>query len=198
VVDVAKKKGDLSVAVRLARASIPPLLADALHFDLDSISTEWLCDVNGSAGLERARVTFVARAKGGILGAAICETGPRRLSLFNIVNAAHVFIAEPLSFGLAREVEGALLSKVRQFYRAKGILDPLIMAPEGNAKFPESAGLRLAETMGAWATSIEGLKQYRNFLHFEFGELKQGLRKKVSPRSDASGDRPWKHNGDAT
>jgi c-di-GMP-binding flagellar brake protein YcgR len=198
VVEVAKKKRDLSFVVRLARAATPPLLADALHFDLDAISTEWLCDVDGSAGLERARVTFVAGAEGGILGAAICETGPRRLSLFNIVNVAHVFIAEPLRFGLAREVERALLSKVRQFYRAKGILDPLIVAPEGNVKFPESAGLCVAETMGVWVTSIEGLKQYRNFLHFELGERTQGFRKKVSPNSDASGDRPWKRNGDAT
>jgi hypothetical protein len=194
IVDEATRS-ELAFVVRLTRTAIPLLLADALHFDVESISTPSLCDEHTIFGLERTRVTFVARKNGSICGAAICETGSRRLSLFNIVNVAHVFVVEPLSFGLARAVEGALLSKVRRFYGSKGIVDPLIVTPEGNVKFPETAGLVAAETMGVWATSLEGLKQYKNFLHFEFGEMAQGRRKEPASGRDVSQNRTPERKG---
>jgi hypothetical protein len=164
-------KDELPFAATLARVHLPKLLADAIEMDVESISTANLCDEHTEFGLGRARLTFVAKHGRQIVGAAVCETGSRRLSLFNIVNVAYVFFVEPLDLRLARHAESALLRRVRQFYRDQNVLDPLIVAPEGNVKFAYSAGLTIAETMAAWVTSLDGLRQWRNFIHFEMGQM---------------------------
>ena len=178
-------KDELSFAVTLARVHLPKLLADALQMDVEWISTTNLCDEHTSFGLDRARVTFVAKVGSRILGTAVCETGARRLSLFNILNVAYVFLVEPMELDLARLAETALLSKVRRYYRDLHVLDPLIVAPEGNVKFAHSAGLTIAETMAAWVTSLDGLRQWRNFIHFEMGQMTRGRRlKNALPQTD--------------
>jgi hypothetical protein len=164
-------ESDRPFAVDLARTHLPKLVADALYLHEDSISTSNLCDAHAVAGLERQRETVLVEAEGGILGVAICETGARWLSLFNILNMAIVFFPESMNPELARAAQAALLAAVRRFYSAKGIEDPLIVTPQGNVKSPEAVGLRIAESMGCWVASIEGIKQWRNFIHFEMGEL---------------------------
>ena len=160
---------DLPFASALARAHLPPLLADGLHFGASSMTAATLCREHEAFGLERSRTTLVVEAGGEIVGVAACETGAASLSLFNILNMAHVFFHELVAPGVARAAQGALLKSVRDFYGARGIALPLIVSPAGNTHYAEDAGLVHAETMGAWVTSSGGLKQWRNYIHFEMG-----------------------------
>jgi hypothetical protein len=169
---------DLPFAVRLARSKLPPLLCDALHLDEDSIATGTLCAAHTTFGLERTRRTLLVEAHGEILGVAICETGAAHLSLFNLLNLAYVFFREPVPPFLARAAQAMLFTHVAEFYRARGGIQPLIVAPAGNAQFAAGAGLVRAEVMGVWTASLEGIKQWRNYLHFCLGELAERKRKR--------------------
>jgi hypothetical protein len=173
------RPADLPFAVRLARAQLPPLVSDALHLHADAISTENLCNEHTALGLERARTTFVVESQGEMLGAAICETGANRLSLFNILNMAHVFFREPVSPIVGRPAQAALLRRVLDFYRARQRAQPLIVSPAGNARFASGAGLVRAETMGLWTASLGGVKQWRNFIHFSLGGLAHRRRSQI-------------------
>lgn len=167
----AARPDELAFAVALARSHLSGLLADALAIHEHSISTPNLCEHHSALGLERTRTALVVETEEQIVGVALCETGARWLSLFNLLNMALVFFVEPMSPSVQRDAQGALLAAVRDFYRSRGIADPLIAAPEGNVRFPEAADLVVAETMACWAASTEGIKQWRNFIHFKMGEL---------------------------
>jgi hypothetical protein len=178
---------DLPFAAGLARAKLPALVCDALHLHESSIATQNLCQEHTAAGLSRTRTTFVVEAQRELLGVAICETGAGHLSLFNILNMAHVFFREPVAPATARAAQALLFGRVQAFYRERGGVQPLIVAPAGNARFASGAGLERAETMGVWAASLEGIKQWRNYLHFCLGSLARRKRSRTTEPSDHSG-----------
>jgi hypothetical protein len=120
----------------------------------------------------------VVEIDGRAAGAAICDTGPRELSLFNLLNFAHVFFREGMAPARARDAQRALLTAVRTFYADRGVADPLIVVPKGGARFGSEAGLEIAETMGAWTASLGGLKQWRNFMHFAVGGVGEPRRRR--------------------
>jgi hypothetical protein len=160
-----------SFAVGLARSKLPRLLCDALHLHEHAIATPNLCEAHRALGLERMRRTLVVEVRGEILGVAICETGSRDLSLFNLLNLAYLFFREPVAPSLARAAQLALFNGVSEFYAQRGSAQPLIVAPAGNAQFASGAGFQRAETMGAWTASLDGIRQWRNYVHFCLGEL---------------------------
>lgn len=165
---------------QLARAFLPPLVADGLHVFENTVNVPDLCSHHTTAGLERSRVAFVVEVDGQLEGAAICETGSRTLSLFNILNMAHVFIRRTVAPRHARAVETALLGAVLDFYGARGIDDPLVVTPEGSVGRPESVGLTVTESMGCWVASREGLKQWKNYIQFALGAFFE--RRRRDPR----------------
>jgi hypothetical protein len=164
---------ELELTAALARSHLPPLLADALHFHAPSMSARALCAEHSAFDLDRGRTTLVVELDGSIAGAAVCETGAASLSLFNILNMAHVFFRDLLAPSRARVVQAVLLNRVQSFYADRGVTLPLIVSPAGNTQFASEAGLAHAEIMGAWVTSFGGLKQWRNYIHFEMGGLAQ-------------------------
>jgi hypothetical protein len=156
------------VLARLARASLPPLVADALDLHEDTVLAPVLCAEHEAVGLARSRTGFVAEVEGQVVGAALCELGSRTLSLFNILNMAFVFFRHD-SVGADPSVQATLLASVRRFYLRRGISDPIIVVPSGMLRSPDRAGLTVVESMGLWAASAEGLKQWRNYIHLELG-----------------------------
>lgn len=170
---------EFSFVAHLSRSQLPALYADAVALERSAVSQANLCTDYERLGLTRGRTALVVEIDGRAVGAAICDTGPRELSLFNLLNFAHVFFREGMSPSRARDAQRSLLAAVRSFYEERGVADPLIVVPKGGARFGSEAGLEIAETMGAWTASLGGLKQWRNFMHFAVGGLGEPRR----PRS---------------
>ena len=160
---------DHSMVTAQTRSMLPQLVADALHLHDHAIATPTLCPQHAAAGLDRGRTALIVEVDGRPLGVALCETGSRRLSLFNILNMAHVYIWQQASREQRRIAETALLSSVLAFYARRGIGVPLLVAPSGTLAHAESAGLAVVEKMGLWAASKEGLLHWRNYVHLELG-----------------------------
>jgi hypothetical protein len=158
-----------ALITEIARSCLPPLVADALDLHEHSVVTAVLSPEHAAAGLQRGRTGFVVEADGQIVGAALCETGSRSLSLFNILNTAFVFFREGSRPARDPSVQASLLSSVRAFYARRGISDPIIVVPTGLLSSPDEAGLSVVESMGLWAASSDGLRQWRNYIHLQLG-----------------------------
>lgn len=170
--------GELPLVVGLGRSQLPSLYAQGIALDAEQLARRELCEAYGKRGLERSRTVLVAELDGRVVGAALCDTGPCDLSLFNLLNLAHVFVLDGLGSAQARAAQRALLTHVRAFYAERGIADPLIVSPKGRMRFAQDAGLHIAETMGGWIVSLGGLRQWRNFMHFTVGSLGEPRRRR--------------------
>jgi hypothetical protein len=160
------RTAEAAQAAALVARSLPRLTIEAMDLTEPFIAHDLTCgSLYRDEGYERGRCAFALHAGERLVGLALCEVGSRELSLFNLLNVAHVFV-EP-EIGAA--AEGVLLAQVRAFYERRGIADPMVVSPPGLLAHVQAAGLRLAETMGAIAISAPGLKQYRNFLLYQFG-----------------------------
>jgi hypothetical protein len=155
----------------LARSFLPTLIADGLHISETSVSVDDLCSQHALAGLERRRTALVVELDGQLEAAALCETGSRSLSLFNILNMAHIFVRRDSAPQKSRGAQAALLRAVLAFYEARGVPDPIVATPQGSIWFPEDAGLAVTESMGCWVASREGLKQWKNYIHYALGSF---------------------------
>jgi hypothetical protein len=162
---------ELAYVAKLARSQLPSLYADGIALDAEKLARRELCESYGRLGLERSRTVLVVELDGRVVGAALCDTGPCDLSLFNLLNLAHVFVLDGLRPAQARAAQRALLARVREFYAERCIKDPLVVSPKGRMRFASDAGLHIAETMGGWIVSLGGLRQWRNFMHFTVGGL---------------------------
>lgn len=163
--------GDRRFIAELVRCYLPPLVADALHISEGTIQSGNLCTQHDAVGLERSRKAFVVEVDGRLEAAALCETGSRTLSLFNILNMAHVFVKRTTAPHVARSVQVELLRAVLDFYSRRGIWDPVVVTPQGSIAHAKMVGLTIAESMGCWVASREGLKQWRNYTQFALGTL---------------------------
>jgi hypothetical protein len=169
-VDVGPAREDeLLPAEQVVSAAMPPILAAATDIEAPLLSTGTLCDAHDAEGLGRERVLLVAREEGRASAYALCETGSPNLSLFNLLNLAHV-VTTP---GASLDAQRALLAAVSRFYASRGISAPLVVAKPGTLTAADSAGCSLVETMGCLVLSAEGLKQYRNFLAYHFGRFEK-------------------------
>jgi PilZ domain len=168
--DVGEARPDeLASAEATIRAAMHPLLARATDIEAGLLTTSTLCPSHAAEGLERARALLVARDHGEATAFALCETGSSRLSLFNLLNIAHVVVSPAASLGARR----ALLAAIVQFYAERGTAAPLVVAKPGTLNVAEAPGFALVETMGCLVLSSEGLKQYRNFLAYHFGRFER-------------------------
>jgi hypothetical protein len=144
---------------------LPPLVAAALDIHPDRLQTEMLnADYEGTR-YERGRQALVLRIGGELSGVALCETGSRELSIFNLFNMAQVFILPSASV----PAQLMLLGAVRAFYAARNELGPMIVAPPGTFDASREDGTVLAETMGMIVWSGRALRQYENFIKYQFG-----------------------------
>jgi hypothetical protein len=150
----------------LVRAHLPQIVADA--FDVNP------ADVHrpASAPGRRGRHVLVLRQYGELTGAALCETGDARVSLFNIVNMAQIYLRTGRN-APSTDAQRALISAVRAFYASRNVERPLVISPPGTLNGAAEPGTRLAEKMGCIVVTGRGLRQWENFCRFYFGHLWQ-------------------------
>lgn len=167
-VGVARKE-ELDAAAHLVRSHLPSLIANALDINPEYLTIDTLNPRYEGTRYRRGRVAFVLRENERLVGVALCEIGSRELSIFNLFNMAQVFLAT--GAGAPSEIgQLALLAAVREFYAGRGVEDPILVAPPGTLKAELEPGTFLAETMGMIAWSGRGLRQYENFVRYEFGK----------------------------
>jgi hypothetical protein len=158
--------GDLAGAATLIRSQLPALVADAMDIQPGRLMTGAL-----TAGLPgRARTMLVLRVKGRLAGVALCESGPRELSLFNLMNLAQFYVCTG-ERAPSTEAQLALLAAVRGLYRQRGVSDPIIVAPTGTFAAACEPGTRLEEAMGCVVIAGKALRQWATFLRLQLGRL---------------------------
>jgi hypothetical protein len=160
-------EADLVLATAMARSQLPRAAADALDLQPYRLRAARLRGPIED-GYTRSREVFVLRSEGGLVAVALCELGSPELSLFDIMNMAHVFVP-----GVRQPVPVAaqllLLARIRQYYAEHGVLNPLVVAPHATLAAEAEPGTRLVETMGCMAMTAHAMRQWENFCQFHFG-----------------------------
>jgi hypothetical protein len=174
---------DEAIVAEIARRPLPTLLADALDLRPSRLCCSTLHPAYDGTALCRGREAFLLRVQGQIVGAALCETTTRDMSLFNIMNMAQVFLVDRRVSPLAQRV---LQHEVRRFYADQGIADPLLVAPPNTFDATLDPHVKLAETMGCIVWSSEGLRAFENYVRLRFAWLQQGRRATGRPKAHAA------------
>ncbi len=164
---------ELGDAVALVRAQLPELAHEAFDIAEDRLVTEHLHPAYAERGVERGRRVLGVRERGELVGVALCETGSVDLSLFNLFNLAQLYfrVGPDRRPAISRAAQVGLVRAVRGFYAARGIDDPVIVAPPGQFVEPAAAGLRLDETMGCILWSGASLELYPDYLRDCFDKI---------------------------
>jgi hypothetical protein len=144
----------------LIAAAWPRLAVQAFDLDGEGLESACLHPEYARAGLQRARSVLALRDHGVLVGAALCETSSGQLSLFNVLNGAQLFFAG----GVPAPAQAALVRAVREFFAARGVKSPLLVANPGQLHEDAAAGLRLIETMGAIVWTARGLARYEDYI----------------------------------
>jgi hypothetical protein len=84
------RRSDVAAAVRLIASRMPVLAARAFDIDETHLQSDALHPDYQARGVDRTRRVFVLREAGQLVGVALCETGSRHLSLFNLLNMGQV------------------------------------------------------------------------------------------------------------
>lgn len=159
---------DLIAVASLVRSQLPSVVADALDVYPWSLRSENLLRRQDAENHPRTRDVLVLREGGSVRAAALCETGSRKASIFNILNMAQIFV-QAGAHAPSREGQLALLSAVRAYYADRGVSDPVIVAPKDSFDGLADPDTTLAETMGVIAMNAHALRQWENFCRFHFG-----------------------------
>jgi hypothetical protein len=159
---------DVEAAVQLIASQLPALAARAFDIDVAHLQSDALHPDYGARGVDRTRKVFVLHEAGELVGVALCETGSRHLSLFNLLNMGQVYLMPGRTSRTGRAI---LLSAARNFYRARGITDPVLVAPPRSFDHPEDVGLKCEETMGCIIWSGQSLLQYQSFISYCFAKI---------------------------
>src|SRR5439155_17584851 len=164
-VEVGEARPDeILAASALARAQLPRIAADAFDIDPRRLVTDHL----GASGSKRARRALVLRLHGRVAGVALCETGPRQLSLFSLFNQAQIFLC-PAPAAPPVGAQLALLAAVYRFFRERNVTDPIVVAPVGTLAATADPGTHLEEAMGCVVLSGRSVRRWENFLKFQLG-----------------------------
>lgn len=156
------RQEEMLEAVALIRAQLPAVTANA--FDIEPGALEWH-DADGDG---RGRHALALVLDGHLLGVALCETGRREASLFDILQMAQVYLRVGRG---APEVAAqcGLVEAVRAYYRERGIGEPLLVAPAGTLERSAHPAMRWVEAMGCATFAGKSLKQWENFSRFHLG-----------------------------
>jgi len=161
------REDELCECVALIRRQLPNLAVEAFDIDEARLRADALHPGYARRGVERSREVLVARVGGEIVGVALCERGSNNLSLFNLFNLAQVYARRDAT----QAVWSALFRAARRFYAARGIHDPVLIAPPDGFRTPGSAELRRSETMGCIVWSGRTLDQYQGYLSYCFEKI---------------------------
>lgn len=157
-------------AVDLVSRFLPSLAKRAFAIDADTIVGTLLPPKSISSTYDRNRHGIALRVNTKLVGLALCETGSRDISLFNLLNLAQLYIRNDCERP-SEAAQLALLTAVRTFYRTRGVTTPLVVAPPDTLAATAEPGTFLAEKMGCIIWSGHSLKHYENFIRFQFGRF---------------------------
>ncbi|MDD9939884.1 MAG: hypothetical protein OXU20_02360 [Myxococcales bacterium] len=170
------QQGGLSAGASVARAGIsdaewvaelvgkhwPGLVLRAFDIHPDRLTAECMHPAYRTAHLRRARDVLVLRVREQPVGAALCEWSDSRISLFNVLNMAQIFIESDAD--VPAEARNLLVQRVRAFYGDLGTPPPMLVCPPGTFGEAGLQGCRMVETMGCIVWSSEGLRQYESYV----------------------------------
>ena len=160
---------ELADAAALVRAQLPPLLSEVLDVHPERLGAAHLNDDYHGTRYQRGREVLVLRVRGRVAGVALCETGSRELSIFNLFNMAQLFVLGGVH-APSTAAQLQLIGAVRALYAARGERNPMLVAPPHTLDAAREPGTFLAETMGMIAWSGRALRQYENFINYQFGK----------------------------
>ncbi len=173
------RPAELEQAVALIREQLSPLACAAFDIDAALLDRAYLHPDYAAHGIARGRRVFVVRDAGELVGLALCEAGSEDFNLGNLFTVAQLYFRAKAS-SVAQQ---ALVTFVRNHYRAIGQLQPLLLAPAGSLAEPEHAGLTLVETLGCVIWSGQSLRAYRTFLRNAFARLQTDARTRTRKRA---------------
>lgn len=159
---------DLRTAVQIITAALPALATRAFDIDEHHLQSDALHPDYEARRVDRGRQVFVLRESGETVGVALCETGSRHLSLFNLLNMGQIYLTPRRT---SRKGRAVLLRAVRNFYRSRGTTDPVLVSPPGSFEHPGDVGLACEETMGCIIWSGRSLLQYQSFISYCFAKI---------------------------
>jgi hypothetical protein len=161
-VHVASAERELMRAAAMVRGHLPETIADALDIHPGELRRPTV------RFEERGREVLTLYERGQLVGACLCELGDPDLSLFNLFNIAQVYVRTG-SHAPSLEAQRMLVAKARAVYAARGVDDPLIIAPRDTLDRSFEPGTRWVESMGCVVIADRGLRQFENFCRFHFG-----------------------------
>jgi hypothetical protein len=164
---------ELEAATALVRSQLPSLMSDALDLQPERLDCPAL---NGD--VSRARSAIAVRSSRGLLGVALCESGPASASLFNLLNVAQLFLPDA-----PPGASDALLCAVLGHYTERGIERPLLFALPGTVSPERQPALRFRERMGAIAHGGAGLMQYESYICVQMGRFFRRKERVNGPKS---------------
>jgi hypothetical protein len=171
---------ELAAVADLVRRQLPQLQADAMDIRPSLLRSDALHPAYRGSLLSRGREVFVARSRGKIVGAALCEHTSKHLNLLNELNLAQLYfvpgVAEPTA-------QRALQEVVRSFYAERGILDPFVVAPSNTFDLSVDPTSRIHMRIRCITWSFEGIRAYENYLKLRCAWLERGRRPRSSTRT---------------
>jgi hypothetical protein len=140
----------------------PALARYAFDIVDERLMTDCMHSTYRELGLRRDRTVFVLSVDEQIVGAALCEWTDSEISLFNVLNMAHVFLARHRE--ISQSACDLLAQAVRSFYAERGAPPPLIACPPGTFKDVPPTGCTWTETMGCIVWNAEGLRRFEQYV----------------------------------
>ena len=164
---------ELEAATALVRSQLPPLMSDALDLRPERLGCAAL---NGDPS--RGRSVIAVRSPRALLGVALCESGPSSASLFNLLNAAQLFVPDAPA-----GASDALIGAVLAHYAERAVERPLLLALPGTVSPARQPALRFRERMGAIAHGGAGLMQYESYIGLQMGRFFRRKERVHGPKS---------------
>jgi hypothetical protein len=158
----ASGERELMSATAIVRGHLPETIAEALDIHPGELRRPTV------RFEERGREVLTLYEHGQLVAVCLCELGDPDLSLFNLFNIAQVYVRTG-RHAPSRAAQRMLVAKARAVYSARGVDDPLIIAPRDTLPRELEPGTRWVESMGCVVIADRGLRQFENFCRFHFG-----------------------------
>ena len=140
----------------------PTLALRAFDIHADSLTSPCMHDAYRASGLTRSRTVLVLCVDDEPVAAALCEWSDSQISLFNVLNMAHIFVSKHAM--VSASACNLLIQEVRAFYAQLGASPPLIACPPGTFANTPVHGSTWTETMGCIIWSAEGLRRFERYV----------------------------------
>lgn len=159
---------DDSAAVYLIEQHWPELARDAFDIGVGRLSSSCMHEEFRRLGLSRTRTLLSLVIRGETVAVALCERSDSQISLFNVLNMAHIFVHPERNVPAAARAR--LVQCVRQHYARHGAPPVQIACPPGTFKDVALEGCDFVETMGCIVWNATGLRAFEGYVNEMLGE----------------------------